>query len=147
MRNKPKQIKSPHSDIGFLNKDGQSLTIYVGNLNYRVQNFELKKLFENYGIVSYVKMVTDSKTKKKTGIAFVQMPNPRQGQRAIKELDGQVIGGRTLKVSVAKERMPVSFQRDQVKKEKRSSNEVTPPKAGRKPKKKLKGLALLKSLY
>jgi len=87
--------------FGTLNKSAP--TIYIGNLKYSRDEKGIGKLFSRYGVVSYVKCVQDSKTKKNKGFAFVQLKNKNSVDQAVEGLNGKVIDGRTLKVSIAKE--------------------------------------------
>ena len=80
------------------------VTIYIGNLRYKRDEDGIKKLFERYGKVDYVDLITDPKTKLSKGIAFVRMPVKKQALYAIDKLNGREIDGRTLKVSVAQDR-------------------------------------------
>jgi RNA recognition motif-containing protein len=91
------------SKIGYFNKDISVTTIYVGNLDYQVQEFDIKDIFSEFGVVTYVKIVKDSQTFESKGIAFVQMPVKKQAELALKELDGADIDGRVIKVSIAQE--------------------------------------------
>ena len=84
-----------------LQKDKNLITIYIGNLSYNKREGEIKKLFQKFGKVTYVRIVVDAKTEKSKGIAFVQMPNEKDALKAIVELNGTVLDDRTLKVSVA----------------------------------------------
>lgn len=80
------------------------MNIYVGNLNYSTEEDAVKSLFEQYGEVSSVKLITDRETGRKKGFGFVEMANDSDGQRAIEELDSKEIDGRNLRVNEAKER-------------------------------------------
>lgn len=84
-------------------------TIYAGNLSYKKSRRGLRSLFEQFGNVKDVEIVTDKKTGKNLGIAFIKMTDNKEAMNAIKTLDGQQIDGRAIKVSVAKDRFnPVS---------------------------------------
>lgn len=92
-------------NLGFFQKAGEKITtIYIGNLSYQKNEKDIKSLFKTYGKVSYVRLMLDPKTMKSKGFAFVQMTSPTNAAKAIKNLDGSELDGRTLKVSVAKER-------------------------------------------
>ena len=64
------------------------MNIYVGNLNYRLQEEELKETFANYGEVSSVKIISDRVTGRAKGFGFVEMPNDNEALKAIEDLDG-----------------------------------------------------------
>jgi RNA recognition motif-containing protein len=87
-----------------LKKRKKPTTIYVGNLSYQKTEKEIKKMFTPYGSVMFADIVTDSKTGQSKGIAFVKMPNDIHAKKAISEINGSVVDGRTLKVSIAQQR-------------------------------------------
>ena len=80
------------------------MNIYVGNLNYRVQEEDVKDVFETYGNVSSVKLISDRVTGRAKGFGFVEMESKEAGQAAIEALDGVDFGGRDLRVNEAKPR-------------------------------------------
>lgn len=91
--------------IPYENTDSAPLTtIYVGNLNYRLNEDDIKALFTPYGYVKSVSIVLRQGTDLKSGIAFVKMTNKDKALKAINELNGKVINERTLKVSIANSR-------------------------------------------
>lgn len=98
------QKKPLERKTGYFQKDPTVTTIYVGNLRYKRDEKDIKKMFEQFGKVAYAKLVIDEKTQKSKGIAFVQMPNKTAALKAINSLNGKQVDGRTLKVSVALER-------------------------------------------
>ncbi|MDI3322491.1 RNA recognition motif domain-containing protein [Pinibacter soli] len=80
------------------------MNIYVSNLSFNVQDEDLREFFAEYGEVSSAKVITDKFTQKSRGFGFVEMPNDEAAQKAIAELDGGVVEGRTIRVTVAKPR-------------------------------------------
>lgn len=80
------------------------MNIYVSNLSFNVQDEDLRGFFEEYGEVSSAKVITDKFTQKSRGFGFVEMPDDTSAQKAIAELDGGVVEGRTIRVTVAKPR-------------------------------------------
>lgn len=78
------------------------MNIYVGNLNFQTTDKELQEAFEAYGAVSSVNVITDKFSGKSRGFAFVEMPSDEEGQAAIEALNGADLGGRALKVNVAR---------------------------------------------
>lgn len=89
--------------VGYYQPDSNGLTIYIGNLIYEKNQYDIKALFEEFGNVKYVKINVDPETNKSKGFGFVQMSNKSDGYKAIKSLNGKQLDGRTLKVSEAKE--------------------------------------------
>lgn len=59
-------------------------------------------MFEAYGAVDRVSVITDRETGRSRGFAFVEMPDDTQADRAIAELNGSQIGGRQLNVNEAR---------------------------------------------
>ena len=80
------------------------MNIYVSNLSFNVTDEDLQDYFREYGEVSSAKVITDKFTGKSRGFAFVEMPDDAAAQKAIQELDGASVDGRTIGVSVAKPR-------------------------------------------
>jgi RNA recognition motif-containing protein len=78
-------------------------TIYVGNLPYSVTEESLTELFEPYGEVASVNVITDRDTGLPKGFGFVEMA-PAQAMAAIGALDGTEFGGRTIRVNEARDR-------------------------------------------
>ena len=80
------------------------MNIYVGNLDYNLQENELEQLFSEYGEVSSVKIIKDKYTGKAKGFGFVEMPSDEEATNAIEELNGTEVSGRQMKVNKAKPR-------------------------------------------
>jgi cold-inducible RNA-binding protein len=81
-----------------------STRLFVGNLSFDTNELELRDLFSQLGPVAEVKVVTDRETGRPRGFAFVEMTSPEDAQKAIAELDGRELGGRTIKVNQAEAR-------------------------------------------
>lgn len=80
-------------------------TVYIGNLRYNIDEKALYGLFGKFGKVKNVKLITKPGTEESKGIAFVDMLKGTDAEKAIKNLDGRIIGGRTVKVSEAIDNM------------------------------------------
>src|ERR1700734_720323 len=80
------------------------MNIYVSNLSFNVTDEDLQDYFAEYGEVSSAKVIMDRETGKSRGFAFVEMSDDEAAQKAIQELDGASVDGRTIGVSVAKPR-------------------------------------------
>ena len=78
-------------------------SIFVGNLAFKASARALRELFEDYGEVHAVRLMTDRATRRPRGYGFVEM-NARDAKNAIAALDGNEFYGRELKVNVANER-------------------------------------------
>ena len=80
------------------------MNIYVGNLNYRVREDDLKQVMEEYGTVESVKIIKDRETGKSKGFGFVEIADDAAGAKAIAELNGAEYMGRTMVVKEARPR-------------------------------------------
>ncbi len=80
------------------------MNIYVGNLFYGMSEDELRDQFASYGEVSSVRIITDRETRRSKGFGFVDMPNDEEAKKAIEELNGKEVSGRTLRVNEARPR-------------------------------------------
>ncbi len=78
------------------------MNIYVGNLSYESTEDDLLTLFTQYGEVERASIILDRNTGRSRGFGFVEMPDDEQAKRAIEELDGTELNGRTIKVNQAK---------------------------------------------
>jgi RNA recognition motif-containing protein len=76
--------------------------IFVGNLSYNVSENAIRSLFEEYGTVDRVSVVTDRDTGQQKGFAFVEMGVDAEGDRAIESLSGRDLNGRALTVNEAR---------------------------------------------
>jgi RNA recognition motif-containing protein len=76
--------------------------IFVGNLDFNTSEDELRQLFEAYGSVDRVSIMTDRETGRSRGFGFVEMTNGEDGEKAIAALNGSQVGGRTLNVNEAR---------------------------------------------
>ena len=80
-----------------------SKRIYVGNLSYQTTEGDLTNLFEQVGQVDSVSVITDRDTGRSKGFAFVEMGN-EDADKAITQLNGAEVNGRTLTVNEARAR-------------------------------------------
>jgi RNA recognition motif-containing protein len=78
------------------------MNIYVGNISRETSENEVRALFEEFGKVDNINLITDNFTKMLKGFGFIEMPNSEEGEKAIKNLNGQMFNGRPLTVNVAK---------------------------------------------
>lgn len=75
------------------------MNIFVGNLNYVITEDDIRGFFEEYGELSSVKLITDKFTGKSKGFAFVEMADEQEAKKAIEELNGAEVEGRTMVVN------------------------------------------------
>jgi cold-inducible RNA-binding protein len=76
--------------------------IFVGNLDFGATEASVRSLFEPYGAVERVNVVTDRDTGRSRGFAFVEMTDSAEADRAIAGLNGSDLGGRALNVNEAR---------------------------------------------
>ena len=76
--------------------------IFVGNLSFGATESSVRSLFEAYGTVDRVSIVTDRDTGQARGFGFVEMSVNADADRAISELNGRDLDGRALNVNEAR---------------------------------------------
>ena len=82
-----------------------SKSIYVGNLPWSATEEQVRDLFQAYGEVQSVKLISDRETGRARGFGFVEMED-EAANAAIEALENYSFGGRTLRVNEAKPRTP-----------------------------------------
>lgn len=82
-------------------KDNMQEKLFVGGLSWNTDDQTLKQAFEQYGVVTEAKVVTDRDSGRSRGFGFVTMDAPASASDAIEGLDGTELDGRTINVSVA----------------------------------------------
>lgn len=80
------------------------MDIYVSNLSPFVVNEDLHKQFSKYGTVASVNIISDKFTNRSRGFGFVSMPDDTEAEKAIQELNGSLIDGKTVTANKAKPR-------------------------------------------
>jgi cold-inducible RNA-binding protein len=76
--------------------------IFVGNLDFGATESSVRSLFEPYGSVERVNLITDRDTGRSRGFAFVEMANAAEADKAIEALNGANLDGRQLNVNEAR---------------------------------------------
>jgi RNA recognition motif-containing protein len=76
--------------------------IFVGNLDFSATESSIRSLFEQYGNVDRVNLVTDRDTGRSRGFAFVEMADSAEADKAIAALNGSEVNGRALNVNEAR---------------------------------------------
>ena len=76
--------------------------IYVGNLSFDATEDQVRSMFEAYGPVDRVSIITDRDTGQPRGFAFVEMSDDESARKAMEALDGSALGGRNLTVNEAR---------------------------------------------
>ena len=75
------------------------MNIFVGSLPWSIEEADLRESFEVYGSVSSVKIITDKFTGRSKGFGFVEMESDEEAEKAIGELNGATVDGRTIVVN------------------------------------------------
>ncbi len=78
------------------------MNIYVGNLDYQLNEDNIKPAFQAYGEVESVRIITDRDTGRPKGFGFVEMPEKEDALKAIEALNGTDLGGKTITVNEAR---------------------------------------------
>lgn len=76
--------------------------IFVGNLSFDATEGAVRSMFEEFGAVDRVNIVTDRDTGKARGFGFVEMSNDGEGNTAIAAINGRNLDGRALNVNEAR---------------------------------------------
>jgi RNA recognition motif-containing protein len=77
-------------------------SVFVGNLSFSITEAVLRSLFEAYGTVERVSIMTDRDTGQPKGFGFVDMSDDGEAVKAIAALNGKDVEGRTLTVNEAR---------------------------------------------
>jgi RNA recognition motif-containing protein len=80
------------------------MNIFVANLAFTATEAEVRQLFEGYGTVDTVRLMTDRDTGRPRGFGFVEMSNDTQARAAIAGLNGKDLSGRPLTINEARPR-------------------------------------------
>ena len=80
------------------------MNIYVGNLPWKTEEYELRELFTQHGQVGSARILKDRETGRSRGFGFVEMPNDDEARAAIEALNGYELDGRGLRVNEARPR-------------------------------------------
>ncbi|AFY71006.1 RNP-1 like RNA-binding protein [Thalassoporum mexicanum PCC 7367] len=80
------------------------MTIYIGNLSYQATQQDVEEIFNDYGSVKRVQLITDRETGRMRGFGFVDMSDEDEEDNAIENLNGATWMGRALKVNKARPR-------------------------------------------
>ncbi len=83
-----------------------SKKLFVGGLAWATDANGLRTAFEQYGEVTDSAVISDRDTGRSRGFGFVTFANADDGTRAIEEMNGRELDGRTLNVNEARERAP-----------------------------------------
>ncbi len=80
------------------------MNLYVGGLSFDTTDDGLKTFFEQAGTVESASIITDRESGRSRGFGFVEMATEAEGRKAIEDLNGKMLDGRTLTVNEARPR-------------------------------------------
>ena len=89
------------------NRD-MSNKLFVGGLSWDTSDQGLGDAFSSFGEVVEAKVITDRETGRSRGFGFVTLDSREGVTRAIAEMDGAMLDGRSIRVNEANERPPRS---------------------------------------
>jgi len=78
------------------------MNLYIGNLDYGIKEENLRELFEEFGEVSSVKIITDKFSGRSKGFGFVEMASDEEAKEAIQSLNGKPVNDRNITVTEAR---------------------------------------------
>jgi len=78
------------------------MNLYIGNLDYGIKEENLRELFEEFGEVTSVKIITDKFSGRSKGYAFVEMASDAEADQAIEALNGKSVNDRNISVAKAR---------------------------------------------
>eukprot|EP00771_Trimastix_marina_P002581 gnl/Trimastix_PCT/3720.p1 GENE.gnl/Trimastix_PCT/3720~~gnl/Trimastix_PCT/3720.p1 ORF type:complete len:213 (+),score=33.10 gnl/Trimastix_PCT/3720:72-710(+) len=81
-----------------------SSRLYVGGLDYQMNDSELRRAFARFGHIAEARIVYDRYSDRSRGFGFVTFESPDAAHDAIREMDGAYVQGRALKVELSGER-------------------------------------------
>ncbi len=101
----PVDLTASHERYGNLRrKERKMKNLFVGNMSFNTTEHELRAIFEPYGEITRINIVTDRDTGRARGFAFVELTDDGEAAKAITELNGKELDGRALNVNEAKPR-------------------------------------------
>jgi len=80
--------------------------LFVGNLNWETKDEGLREVFEPFGEIVEAKVISDRNTGRSRGFGFVTFEEENDAQKAMEELDGKELDGRSLRVNEAQDKKP-----------------------------------------
>ena len=76
--------------------------LFVGNMSFQTTEGELRAMFEPFGEITRVNVITDRDTGQARGFAFVEMTSDEEAAKAVAALNGKEVNGRALNVNEAR---------------------------------------------
>lgn len=79
-----------------------SQNLFIGSLAYATTDDGLKAFFEQVGPVVSARVIMDRDSGRSKGFGFVEFENDDDNQKAVDQLNGKELDGRTINVSLAR---------------------------------------------
>ncbi|VVT54333.1 uncharacterized protein SAPINGB_P004023 [Magnusiomyces paraingens] len=98
---KPKTEEAPVEE-----EEPESCTVFVGSLSWGVDDDKLWETFSHIGEVVGARVLTEKGTNRSKGFGYVDFKTPAEAQKAVDEMNGQEVDGRTIKVDISKPKKP-----------------------------------------
>ncbi|XP_043990737.1 tRNA selenocysteine 1-associated protein 1-like isoform X1 [Gambusia affinis] len=98
--NPPRKFKLNYATYGKRPEAGPEFSVFVGDLASEVDDFQLHQVFKKYPSCKGAKVVTDQYGYSK-GYGFVKFGDESEQKAAIEECQGTMLGGKTLRLSIA----------------------------------------------
>ncbi len=80
--------------------------LFIGSLAWATTDESLSALFSQVGTVTSARVITDRATGRSKGFGFVEMSTDEEAQKAVAELNGKDLDGRTIVVNEARPMEP-----------------------------------------
>jgi len=78
--------------------------VFVGGLAWETDESSLRKIFDEFGELEEVRVVTDRNTGRSKGFGFVTFKDKTAADEAVRKMDGQDVDGRQVRCDFATER-------------------------------------------
>lgn len=82
------------------------MNLFVSNIDFKIDENELKSIFEKFGNVKSLKILTDPESGKSLGYGFVKMGSEYEGQKAVIRLNSKLFRKRKLSIQEARPKPP-----------------------------------------
>lgn len=112
------------------------MNIFVGNLDYNLDEIEVIKLFALYGDVQSIKLIRDKETGESKGYAFIEMPKESEAKRAIEHVNGREVNGKKVVAHEAKPAEEYNREKEAARKKASQSGYKKPYDRGSNPRSK-----------
>ena len=80
--------------------------LFVGGLSWDTTDDGLRQAFASFGEITEAKVITDRDTGRSRGFGFVTFGQEEDAKKAISQMDGTSLDGKTIKVNEAQEKSP-----------------------------------------